>query len=127
MFYAADILWLFVTKIIIILDNEYSALFHSGLSASEFPIHYPHTHFHIYHIVFTSALSCLLFKLALAGASVMAQRVQNLPAVQETQETWIQSLGQEDPLEEEMATRSSILARKIPWTEQPGGLQSMGL
>jgi len=93
MFYAADILWLFVTKIIIILDNEYSALFHSGLSASEFPIHYPHTHFHIYHIVFTSALSCLLFKLALAGASVMAQRVQNLPAVQETQEMWYRSPG----------------------------------
>ena len=42
------------------------------------------------------------------------------------QETWIQSLGQEDPLEEGMATDSSILAWKIPWTEEPGGLQSMG-
>ena len=40
--------------------------------------------------------------------------------------TWVQSLGQEDPLEEEMATQSSILAGKIPWTEEPGGLQSMG-
>ena len=40
---------------------------------------------------------------------------------------WIRSLGQEDPLEEEMATHSSILAWKIPWTEEPGGLQSMGL
>ena len=46
--------------------------------------------------------------------------------MQETQELWVQSLGWEDPLEEEMATHSSILARKIPWTEEPGGLQSMG-
>ena len=43
------------------------------------------------------------------------------------QETWAQSLGQEDPLEEEMATHSSILAWKIPWTEEIGGLQSMEL
>jgi len=42
-------------------------------------------------------------------------------------ETWVQSLGQEDPLEEEMATDSSTLAWKIQWTEEPGGLQSMGL
>ena len=41
-------------------------------------------------------------------------------------ETWVQSLGQEDPLEKEMATHSSILAWKIPWTEEPGGLQFMG-
>jgi len=41
-------------------------------------------------------------------------------------ETWVQSLGQEDPLEKEMAIHSSILAWKIPWTEEPGGLQSMG-
>ena len=47
--------------------------------------------------------------------------------MKETQETWVQSLGQEDPLEEEMATQSSILAWRIPWTEEPGGLQSMGL
>ena len=53
--------------------------------------------------------------------------VKNPPAVQETQEMWIQSLGPEDPLEKEMATHSSILAWKIPWTEEPGGLQSMGL
>ena len=50
--------------------------------------------------------------------------VKNPPAVQET---WVQSLGQEDPLEEEMAPYSSILACRIPWTEEPGGLQSMGL
>ena len=52
----------------------------------------------------------------------MAQTVKNPPATQETQ---VQSLGQEDPLEEEMATHSSILARKIPWTEEPGGLWSI--
>ena len=46
--------------------------------------------------------------------------------VQETQEAWVRSLGWEDPLEEEMATHSSILAWRIPWTEEPGGLQSMG-
>ena len=49
--------------------------------------------------------------------------VKNLPAMQETQ---VRSLGQEDPLEKEMATHSSILAWRIPWTEEPGGLQSMG-
>ena len=53
--------------------------------------------------------------------------VKNLPAMQETQETWVRSLGQEDPLEEGMATHSHILAWRIPWTEEPGGLQSMGL
>ena len=57
----------------------------------------------------------------------MAQRVKNPPAVQETQETQVQSLGWEGPLEKEMATHSSILAWKTPWTEEPGGLQSMGL
>ena len=51
---------------------------------------------------------------------------KNSPAVQETQETQVQSLGWEDPLEKEVATHSSILAWKIPWTEEPGGLQSMG-
>jgi len=50
--------------------------------------------------------------------------VKNLLAVQETQ---VQSLGREDPLEKEMATHSRILAWKIPWTEEPGGLQSMGV
>ena len=46
--------------------------------------------------------------------------------MQETQETWVRSLVQEDPLEEEMATHSRILAWEIPWTEETGGLQSMG-
>ena len=49
----------------------------------------------------------------------MAQMIKNLPAMQETQ---VQSLGGEDPLEKEMATHSSILTWKIPWTEEPGGL-----
>ena len=51
--------------------------------------------------------------------------VTNLPARQETRDMWVQSLGREDPLEEEMAAHSSILAWRIPWTEEPGGLQSM--
>ena len=50
---------------------------------------------------------------------------ENLPAKQETQETWVQSLGQEDSLEKEMATHSSIPAWEIPWTEEPDELQSM--
>ena len=53
----------------------------------------------------------------------MAQRLKHLPPVQET---WVQSLGQEDPLEKEMATHSSILAWRIPWTEELGRLQSTG-
>ena len=57
----------------------------------------------------------------------MAQGVKNLPAMQETQETQVQSLGQENPLEEEMATHSSIFAWRIQWTKEPGGFQSMGL
>ena len=57
------------------------------------------------------------------NASLMSQRVKNLPEMQETQ---VQPLGQEDPREKKMATHSSILAWRIPWTEEPGGLQSMG-
>ena len=60
-------------------------------------------------------------------ASQVVAVVENLPAIQETQEMQIWSLGWEDPLEEGMATHSSILAWRIPWTEEPGGLQSMGL
>ena len=54
--------------------------------------------------------------------SLIAQLVKNLPAMQET---WVRFLGQEDPLEEEMATHSRILAWRIPWTEERGRLQSM--
>jgi len=56
------------------------------------------------------------------GASLVAQMVKNLPVMQETR---VQSLGWKDPLEEEMTTHSSILAWRIPWTEEPGGLQSI--
>ena len=57
------------------------------------------------------------------GASLVAQMVKNLLAMQET---WVQSLGWEDPLEKGVAIHSSILAWSIPWTEEPGGLQSLG-
>ena len=66
----------------------------------------------------------LLSPVEMGRASLLAQSVKNLPAMQETQ---VQSLGWEDALEKEMATHSSILAWKILWTEEPGGLQSMGL
>ena len=56
----------------------------------------------------------------------MAQRVKNPPAMQETQEMQVRSLGREDPLEKRMATHSSILDWRIPWTEEPSGLQSTG-
>jgi len=76
--------------------------------------------------------SHLLFKLnfpllgpinTIVWASLVAQRLKHLPAMRET---WVRSLGREDPLEKEMATHSTILAWRIPWTEEPGGLQSMG-
>ena len=72
---------------------------------------------------------CFLFNihflpiLGVKMKSPVAQSVKNLPAVQET---WVPSLGWEDPLEKEMAIHSSILAWKISWTEEPGGRQSMG-
>ena len=64
------------------------------------------------------------YPLQYSWASLVAQLVKNLPAMWET---WVRSLGWEDPLEKEMAIHSSILAWRIPWTEEPGGLQSMGL
>ena len=66
---------------------------------------------------------CVIF-LFYIGAFLVAQMVKNLPAVQET---WVRSLGQEDPLEKGMAIHSSILAWEIPRTKKPLGLQSMGL
>ena len=59
----------------------------------------------------------------ISSASLVPQMVKDLPAMQET---WVWSLGQEDPLEKGMGTHLSILARRIPWTEEPGGLQSVG-
>ena len=64
----------------------------------------------------------LICQLKQKWASWVAEMVKNLSAVWET---WVLPLGQEDPLEKDMATHSSILAQKIPWTEEPGGLQSM--
>ena len=58
------------------------------------------------------------------GASLVAQMVKCLPAMRET---WVRSLGQEDPLDKDMATHSSTLAWKIPWTEEPDRLQPIGL
>ena len=66
---------------------------------------------------------CLQTPLLISKASLVAQMVKRLPTMQETQ---IRSLDWEDPLEKEMATHSSTLAWKIPWTEEPGSLQSMG-
>ena len=62
--------------------------------------------------------------LIILGASLVAQRLKHLPPMWET---WVRSLGQEDPLEKEMTTHSSTLAWKIPWTEEHGSLHSMEL
>ena len=64
--------------------------------------------------------------LAVCWAAVRGMEKSREPAMQETQDPGVRSLGWEDPLEEEMATNSSILAWKIPWTKEPGRLQSMG-
>ena len=63
------------------------------------------------------------YPLQYSWASLVAQLVKNLPAMQET---WVRTLGWEDPLEKGMATHSSVLVWRIPWTEEPGRLQSMG-
>ena len=65
----------------------------------------------------------VIFQTSLKGASLVAEMIKHLSA---TLETWVRSLGQEDALEKEMATYSSTPAWKIPWTEEPGRLQSMG-
>ena len=70
-------------------------------------------------LVLTDLMSCNSY----IGPSLVAQMVKQLPAMQET---WVRYLCQEDPLEKEIAAHSIILAWRIPWTEEPGGLQSMG-
>ena len=70
-----------------------------------------------------TVLFCIIMGLYIDWASLIAQSVKNLPAMQKT---WVQFLGQKNPLEKEMAIHSSALAWKIPWAEEPGGLQSMG-
>ena len=74
-----------------------------------------------HYLVYTRNLSFSKYN---KWASQVAQSVKTLPAMQET---WAQFLGREDPLEKDMATHSSILAWRIPWTEEPGRLQSAGL
>ena len=76
-----------------------------------------HISFHFNYTMLTSFM----------GAFPMAWQVKNPPVMQETHEMRVRSLGQEDPLKQEMATHSSILAWRTPWTEEPGGLQSIGL
>ena len=71
--------------------------------------------------------SCILLNMDVTRGFPRSSVVKNPPAMQEPQETQVQSLGQEDPLERGMATRSRILAWKIPWTEESGGLQFIGL
>ena len=109
-----------------ILSGAISPLFSSSILGTyrpgEFifqcPIFLP---FHTVHGVLRARiLKCLPFP---SPVELMVQRVKHLPAVQET---WVWSLGQEDPLEKEMATHSSTLAWRISRTEEPGGLQSMG-
>jgi len=78
--------------------------------------------FHGSHL-WCQILKSLYLTLGFSGGSV----VKNLPVMQESQETQVLSLGQEDPLKEEMATHSSIFAWRILWTEKPGGLHSIGL
>ena len=80
--------------------------------------------FKFYFIFKVYIIVLVLPNIKMNPPQVVAQRLKRLPAMWET---WVQSLDGEDPLEKEMATHSSILARRIPWTEEPGGLQSKEL
>ena len=79
----------------------------------------------VHHLLSLSFFFFFFFAAALHSMQgiLAAQTVKNLPAMWDT---WVQSLSREDPLEEDMGTLSSVLAWRIPWTEEPGGLQSMG-
>ena len=79
--------------------------------------------YHTQEVITQTIGQCSYEILCIYVLALVAQMVKCLPTVRETQ---VRSLGQEDPLEKEMATLSSTLAWKIPWTEEPGGLQSMG-
>ena len=101
--------------------TSYSSLHHSS------SIHFLELFWRVHELTFSKwpQLRVLLSKYYVSiWASLVVQRVKHLPVVQETE---VRSLGQEDPLEKEMATHSSILAWRIPWTEEPGGLQSTWL
>ena len=77
----------------------------------------------LYQRSYQGSLPSTIWSLIFVLVSLVAQMVKNLPAMRET---WVRSLGGEDPLEKGMATYSNILAWRIPWTEEPGGLQTMG-
>ena len=81
------------------------------------------THVTMYGKITGTQILEIISVLNILRASLVAQRLKRLPTMRET---WVRSLGWEDPLEKEMATHSSTLAWKIPWTEEPGRLQSMG-
>ena len=125
-----------ITIITTIISDPLAAASPSTSSSSPTPLspfhHYHHLHYHHYHHHHRQYHyqnnqhryhHCYLAIVVQDTASLMAQTVKNLPAMRET---WVWSLGQEDPLEKGMATLSSILAWEIPWTEEPGGLQSKG-
>ena len=110
-----------------VLSSTRPSVVHLGTSIFSF-LHSLLTHSFIAHSF--SAHSCIYSKILWfvrlpnsSWASLVAQIVKNLPAMQET---WVPSLGREDPLKKGLATHSSILAWEIPWTEDPGGLQSLG-
>ena len=103
-----------------ILSSRYSELlFQSSDSDNQMPV---------FNVTWTLLLGfCLTqYYCYQECVSQVAQWWNNMPAMQETQETRVWSLGWEDPLEKEIASHSSILAWEIPWTEEPGGLQFMG-
>ena len=75
----------------------------------------------------SESVSCCFYLLNLFGINLILSGERICLAMQETQEIGVRSLGWDDPLEEEMATHFSILTWRIQWTEEPGGLQSMGL
>ena len=81
------------------------------------------THVTMYGKITDTEILEIISVLNILRASLVAQRLKCLPTMRET---WVRSLGWEDPLEKEMAIHSSILAWRIPWTEEPGGLQSTG-
>ena len=81
------------------------------------------THVTMYGKITDTEILEIISVLNILRASLVAQRLKRLPTMRET---WVRSLGWEDPLEKEMAIHSSILALRIPWTEEPGGLQSTG-
>ena len=101
---------------------------YSAVSVAVYDIYYmPHSH--CLHCTLCGGSRVALWFLqgrSSAWASQVAPWWRILLLTREPQETWLRSLDQEDPLEEEMATHSSILAWRIPWTEEPGGLQSVG-